>query len=105
LPAYVPNERQQFSFLMSEDFQERVNIAWRVEEAEKDPKNPLLEPKSIAYEPHDLDGAVAFLADESSRYVTPQTLLVWRHFYRRHALYRVPEIEIHKISTKRGHLD
>jgi NAD(P)-dependent dehydrogenase (short-subunit alcohol dehydrogenase family) len=27
-------------------------------------------------EPHDLDGAVVFLADESSRYVTGQTLLV-----------------------------
>jgi gluconate 5-dehydrogenase len=27
-------------------------------------------------EPHDLDGAVVFLASESSRYVTGQTLLV-----------------------------
>ncbi len=45
LPPYIANETQQFSFLMSEDFQERVNIAWRVEGAEKDPKNPLLEPK------------------------------------------------------------
>ena len=45
LPPYIANEKTQFSFLMSEDFQERVNIAWRVEEAEKDPKNPLVEPK------------------------------------------------------------
>ena len=27
-------------------------------------------------EPHDLDGAVVFLASESSRYITGQTLLV-----------------------------
>jgi hypothetical protein len=34
LPPYVANEGQQFPFLMSEDCQERVNIAWRVETAE-----------------------------------------------------------------------
>lgn len=45
LPPYVANEKQQFSFLMSEDFQERHNIAWRVELGEEDPANPLLEPK------------------------------------------------------------
>lgn len=45
LPPYVPNSNQQFSFLMSEDFEERRNIAWRVELAEEDPANPLVEPK------------------------------------------------------------
>jgi hypothetical protein len=45
LPPYVANEKDQFSFLMSEDFQERRNIAWRVETAEQDPNNPLIEPK------------------------------------------------------------
>ena len=55
LPPYVANEKHQFSFLMSEDFQERRNIAWRIEEAEKDPKNPLVEPK------YDWDSACVFL--------------------------------------------
>ena len=45
LPPYVANEKSQFSFLMSEDFIERSNIAWRVEPGEQDPANPLLEPK------------------------------------------------------------
>ena len=45
LPPYVANEKTQFSFLMSEDFLERRNVAWRVEAAEQDPANPLVEPK------------------------------------------------------------
>lgn len=45
LPPYVANAQQQFSFLMSEDFQERHNIAWRVEPGQQDPANPLVEPQ------------------------------------------------------------
>lgn len=45
LPPYVPNAKQQFPFLMSDDFEERYNVAWRVETAQPDPANPLVEPK------------------------------------------------------------
>jgi hypothetical protein len=55
LPPYVANQGQQFSFLMSEDFLERINIAWRVETAQADPANPLVEPK------YEWDGACVFL--------------------------------------------
>jgi len=72
LPPYVANEKQQFSFLMSEDFQERVNIAWRVEEAEKDPKNPLIEPK------HKWDSGCVFL--HGSVLIDPADNL-WKAWY------------------------
>jgi hypothetical protein len=72
LPPYIANEKMQFSFLMSEDFQERVNIAWRVEEAEKDPKNPLVEPK------YEWDGACVFL--HGSVVVDPADNL-WKAWY------------------------
>ena len=45
LPPFITNEKEQFSFLMGEDFAERHNIAWRVELAEEDPANPLIESK------------------------------------------------------------
>ena len=46
LAPYVANEKSQFSFLMSEDFTcSRSNIAWRVEPAEQDAANPLLQPR------------------------------------------------------------
>lgn len=44
LPPYIANEKEQFSFLMGEDFVEKHNIAWRVELAQEDPANPLIEP-------------------------------------------------------------
>src|SRR5438045_1532971 len=45
LRPYVANEKEQFSFLIGEDFVQKHNVAWRVELAEEDPANPLLEPK------------------------------------------------------------
>jgi hypothetical protein len=45
LPAYIPNRNEQFSFLLGEDFVEKHNVAWRVELANEDAKNPLMEPK------------------------------------------------------------
>lgn len=45
LPAYVGNEKEQFSFLTGPDFPEKHNIAWRIELAQEDAGNPLLEPK------------------------------------------------------------
>ncbi|MDE2927564.1 MAG: hypothetical protein OXT71_14300 [Acidobacteriota bacterium] len=45
LLPYVPNADEQFSFLMGEDFVEKHNIAWRVELAEEEPANPLIEPE------------------------------------------------------------
>ena len=45
LPAYVANQDCQFSFLTGLDFPEKHNIAWRIELAEDDPANPLIEPK------------------------------------------------------------
>ena len=45
LPPYVANEDRQFSFLMGTDFPEKHNIAWRIELAQDDPANPLIEPK------------------------------------------------------------
>ena len=44
LPPYVGDEKNQFSFVMGEDFVEKHNIAWRVEVAAEDCANPLLEP-------------------------------------------------------------
>jgi hypothetical protein len=44
LPPHVPDEKQQFSFLTGQDFSEKHNIAWRVELAQEDPGNPLIEP-------------------------------------------------------------
>jgi hypothetical protein len=45
LPAYIPNSKEQFSFLLGEDFVEKHNVAWRVELAKEEAKNPLMEPK------------------------------------------------------------
>ena len=45
LPTYVANQKDQFSFLLAEDFVEKHNIAWRVEMAVEDPHNPIIEPK------------------------------------------------------------
>ena len=45
LPVWVANKDRQFSFLVGSDFPEKHNIAWRVELAEDDPANPLIEPK------------------------------------------------------------
>lgn len=45
LPAFVANQKQQFSFLLAEDFVEKHNVAWRVEIATEDAANPLMEPK------------------------------------------------------------
>ena len=45
LPPYVANQDPQFSFLMGTDFPEKHNIAWRIELAQDDPANPLIEPK------------------------------------------------------------
>ena len=72
LPPYIAKQKQQFSFLMSEDFQERVNIAWRVEQAEKDPNNPLLGPK------YDWDSACVFL--HGSVIIDPSDNL-WKAWY------------------------
>ena len=72
LPPYVANEKQQFSFLMSEDFLERRNIAWRVEPAEEDPNNPLVEPK------YPWDSACVFL--HGSVMVDPFDKL-WKAWY------------------------
>ena len=45
LMPYVPNADEQFPFLMGEDFVEKHNIAWRVELAQEEPANPLIEPE------------------------------------------------------------
>lgn len=45
LPAYVANAGHQFSFLTGLDFPEKHNVAWRIEVAQDDAANPLLEPK------------------------------------------------------------
>jgi hypothetical protein len=45
LPAYLANKDCRFSFLTGSDFPEKHNVAWRIELAEDDPSNPLLEPK------------------------------------------------------------
>jgi hypothetical protein len=47
LPVYVPKDRDknQFAFLLGEDFIEKHNIAWRIELAEDDPAHPILEPE------------------------------------------------------------
>ena len=45
LPAYVANQGCQFAFLTGSDFPEKHNIAWRIELAEDDRANPLIEPK------------------------------------------------------------
>lgn len=45
LSAYVANEKQQFSFLTGLDFPEKHNVAWRIETAQEDLANPLIEPK------------------------------------------------------------
>ncbi len=44
LPPYIANQTEAFSFLMGEDFVEKHNVAWRVELAQEDPANPLIEP-------------------------------------------------------------
>ncbi len=44
LPFQV-SEEQQFSFLMAEDFVEKHNVAWRIEEAQEESANPLMEPE------------------------------------------------------------
>lgn len=72
LPPYVANEKSQFSFLMSEDFIERSNIAWRVEPGEQDAANPLLEPK------YPWDSACVFL--HGSIMVDPMDKL-WKAWY------------------------
>lgn len=45
LPAHLPDQKEQFSFLLGEDFVEKHNVAWRVELATDDVANPLLEPQ------------------------------------------------------------
>jgi hypothetical protein len=45
LPAYVANEKHQFSFLTGLDFPEKHNVAWRIEIGQDDAGNPLIEPK------------------------------------------------------------
>jgi len=45
LPAYTANKDSQFSFLMGSDFPEKHNVAWRIEIAQEDVANPLLESK------------------------------------------------------------
>jgi hypothetical protein len=45
LPPYVANKESQFSFLTGMDFPEKHNVAWRIELAEDDASNPLIEPK------------------------------------------------------------
>lgn len=72
LPAYVHNAKEQFSFLMSEDFLERRNIAWRVEEADEDPANPLVEPK------YEWDQACVFL--HGAVHVDPADN-IWKAWY------------------------
>src|SRR5690349_9908501 len=45
LPPLAADETRQFSFLTGGDFLEKHNISWRVELAEQDPGNPLIEPQ------------------------------------------------------------
>ena len=45
LPPHVANEGHQFPFLTGLDFPEKHNIAWRIEPAQDDTANPLIEPK------------------------------------------------------------
>jgi hypothetical protein len=45
LPAYIANEKHQFSFLTGPDFPEKRNVAWRIEIGQDDAANPLIEPK------------------------------------------------------------
>ena len=46
LPAYIPySNKERFSFLLGEDFVEKHNVAWRVELAQQDAGNPLMEPR------------------------------------------------------------
>jgi NAD(P)-dependent dehydrogenase (short-subunit alcohol dehydrogenase family) len=50
-------------------------------------------------EPHDLDGAVVFLASESSRYITGQTLAGgWRRIDRRNAGYDAAQVAMSYTS-------
>ena len=44
LAGWVANKDRQHSFLVGSDFPEKHNIAWRVELAEDDAANPLIEP-------------------------------------------------------------
>ena len=45
LPVHNADQKEKFSFLLAEDFVEKHNIAWRVELATGDARNPLLEPE------------------------------------------------------------
>ncbi|MGH9511410.1 MAG: hypothetical protein ACRD2U_04670 [Terriglobales bacterium] len=44
LLSFVPSSKENFSFLLGEDFVEKHNVAWRVELASDDAANPLMEP-------------------------------------------------------------
>ena len=45
LTAHAANKDCQFAFLSGIDFPEKCNVAWRIEVAQDEPENPLIEPK------------------------------------------------------------
>src|SRR5436309_15554322 len=45
LPPYIPSDKKPFAFLVGEDFVEKHNIAWRVEQAREEANNPILTPQ------------------------------------------------------------